>query len=89
MAELKIQLSQSVNTTTLVESNVEVTEVSIKRIVVFPELNRMRVLVNVAGKEVSFVVEGDDYASVVGNCDVAAIIAILQTKLESTIAQNV
>jgi hypothetical protein len=87
MAELKIQLSQSVTTTALVESDVEVTEVSIKRIVVLPELNRMRVLVDVAGKEVPFIVEGEDYASVVGNCDVAAIITILQTKLES-IVQN-
>jgi hypothetical protein len=87
MAELKIQLSQSVTTTALVESDVEVTEVSIKRIVVIPELNRMRVLVDVAGKEVPFIVEGEDYASVVGNCDVAAIITILQTKLES-IVQN-
>ena len=89
MAELKIQLSKSVSTTALVESEIEVTVVSIKRIVVLPELNRMRVLVDVAGKEVPFVVEGEDYALVVGNCDVSAIIAILQTKLESTIASNV
>ena len=89
MAELKVTLNQPVTTLAKVESEVEVTEVAIKRIVILPELNTMRVIVDVAGNDVPFVVDGGDYATVVQNCNVPAIVALLQTKLEATIADNV
>lgn len=88
MAELKIALTNPITTTVTTEVEQSVTEVTIKRIVVVPELDTMRVIVDLGGKEIPFVVNGEDYTSVVSNCDVAAIIAILQTKLEATVATN-
>jgi len=89
MAELKITLNSPVTTVATVQAETQISEVEIKRIVVLPAQNTMRVIVDVGGKEVPFMVNGDNYDTVASHCDVAAIIALFQSQLEAHIASNV
>lgn len=85
MPKLNVALKKAVKPKALAD----ITEVEITRIVVRPDRNTIRMMATAGSTELSIVVNGDAYDAIIANVNVANVVALLQKKIETKVAENV